>query len=451
MKRVLVLSLVLVMALGSIAFADVNFSGSFKAEIANDGKKFLDDLGVKGTLTVNIGASAGDDANWSFEADSSIRTVHDKDGNPVTEFDLGKYLLKLDDQYFDLYFWGKGKELADKSTTLGLITAGKAADGHRARLVVDAVEPVTLTTDFTKNALYVFADATVAGYDAGLAYKRNGAIADENAKNTVGIWGKADIDMFTIQGDVAATLEYDEGEEGKKGIALGYGAKVSAEVTDEVSVYAQYRGKQDGFDADDWEESELALNATYEETAVMVAGTFTMDLDVKSNTLKAEAYYRFSDTVAYSDLFKADKYYTNDAPAVGLVAELKDFGIKDVTLNVASPVVEDLVWARAYAKYISGTEEGGNENVGDKVNNFEVGAFAHVKATDKLTIDPSVIYKTENSVIDLKADAKYLIGTSEDVALSLTVQKVMAKEGATDGEGNAIAKEVLKAGVEVKF
>lgn len=461
MKRVLVLSLVLVMALGSIAFADVNFSGSFKAEIANGGEKFLDDLGVNGTLTVNIGASAGDDANWSFEADSSIRTVLDEDDNLVTKFDLGKYLLKLDDQYFDLYFWGKGKELADKSTTLGLITAGKkAASGHRARLVVDAVEPVTLTTDFTDNALYVFADATVAGYDAGLAYKRSGAIADKDAKNTVGIWGKADIDMFTIQGDVAATLgvekpadEDDEDAEAKKGIALGYGAKVSAEVTDEVSVYAQYRGMQDGFDAGDWKKSELALNATYEETAVMVAGTFTMDLAAESNTLKAEAYYRFSDTVAYSDLFKADKYYTNDAPAVGLVANLKDFGIEDVTLNVASPVVEDLVWARAYAKYIPGTEEADDDDEGDKVNNFnfEVGAFAHVKATDKLTIDPSVIYKTENSVIDLKADAKYLIGTSEDVALSLTVQKVMAEEGAKDDKGNAIAKEVLKAGVEVKF
>ena len=41
MKKVLVLSLVLVMALSSMAFAAVDFSGKFNAEIANDGPDSL--------------------------------------------------------------------------------------------------------------------------------------------------------------------------------------------------------------------------------------------------------------------------------------------------------------------------------------------------------------------------------------------------------------------------
>ena len=112
----------------------------------------------------------------------------------------------MTDEYFDMYFWGNGKELSDKGTTLSLISAGKAASGYRARVVVDAIEPVTLTADYDTNVLYVFADANIAGYDAGLAYKRSGKAGLEDALNTVGVWGKAGIDMFTLQADLGATF-----------------------------------------------------------------------------------------------------------------------------------------------------------------------------------------------------------------------------------------------------
>lgn len=478
MKKVLVLSLVLVMALSSMAFAAVDFSGKFNAEIANGGPGFLDDMGVSGKLTVNIKAASGSDPDWSFEAESSLNS---------TEFALGKYLLSLNDDYFDLYFWGKGRELSDKGTALSMLKSAKKEADHRARLVVDAIEPVTLTVDFTSDkALYAFADVNISDdYAAGLAYKRNvyeveeEEVGDGNGEdaptpeivslNTIALWGKASIDMFTISGDFGATLgvpkaeedDEDEGGEGvgsgadgdETGIAFGYGAKVAADITDELNVYAQYRGSQDGFDGDDWKKSEFKLGATYTETALKVAGTFTMDLAAESNTLKVEGYYRFSDTLGYDDLFDGDEYFNNDAPAAGLVANLKDFGVQDVTLLVASPVVEDMVWARADAKWApvkTEEEDEEGETVETTKHTFEVGAYAYVKATEKLTIEPSVIYKTEDSVIDLKGVATYKIGAS-DVALTLTAQKVMADEGAEDEEGNAIAKEVLKAAVEVKF
>ncbi len=442
MKKVLVLSLVLVMALAGTAFAGINFGGEFTGEIKNGETRFMSGVHVNSVLKINISADGSEENSWSFEGKASLED---------SEFKLGEYKLTLTDEYFDMYFWGNGKELSDKGTTLSLISAGKAASGHRARVVVDAIEPVTLTADYDTNVLYVFADANIAGYDAGLAYKRSGKPGLEDARNTVGVWGKAGIDMFTLQADLGATfLQKDEDAEGAgdddKSLAFGYGAKVTAEVTDEVTVYAQYKGKQTGFDNDGWPVSELELNATYDDSSLKVAGTFTQDLNAKSNKVKAEAYYRFSDTLGYGDLFKSDKYFTNTAPAVGLVANLEDFSIKDVTLNVASPVVEDMVWARAMAKY---APEPGKDDEGKDVtvNHFEVGAYAHVKVTNKLTVEPSVEYKTKDSVIDLTGKASYLIGSSEDVALNLTVQKVMVAEDAEE----ATAKEVLKAGVTVKF
>ena len=179
-------------------------------------------MGVSGKLTVNIKAASGSDPDWSFEAESSLNS---------TEFALGKYLLSLNDDYFDLYFWGKGRELSDKGTALSMLKSAKKEANHRARLVVDAIEPVTLTVDFTSDkALYAFADVNISDdYAAGLAYKRNvyevkeeeAEGGDEDAAptpeivslNTIALWGKASIDMFTISGDFGATLGVPKAED----------------------------------------------------------------------------------------------------------------------------------------------------------------------------------------------------------------------------------------------
>lgn len=453
MRKALVLSLVLVMALASSAFAAVNLSGEFKAEIANDGKDFSSDIKVTPTFTVNIGASSESEGNWSFEAESSLVD---------SEFKLGKYKLALEDDYFELYFWGNGKELSDKGSALGLISAGKAADddGNRARLVVDAIEPVELTADFTQDALYVFAEADVIeDVTAGIAYLRKGtSVMDKDATNTIGVYGTGTVDMFTIQGDVAATLgvetEADEddadAEEDKGlGIALGYAAKISAAVTPEIDVWAEYKGSQDGFVGSDVEKSKISVGATYEETALKVEGSFAQDLAAESNEISASATYRFSDTLGFADLFKSDKYYDNDAPAVGLSAKMVDFEIDNVTLNVASPVVEDLIWARAEAKYVPTTveaDEDDEEAETETAHNFELGAYGYIKATEKLTVEPSVEYKTANSVLTLKGAAGYKIGSS-DTTLNLEVAKNFYPEDAEKVD----SVERIKASVTVEF
>lgn len=425
MKKVLVLSLVLVMALASSAFAGVNFSGDFTATIKNnEGKSFSDDLTVDNKFTVNIKDSS--ENNWSFSVEGSLNS---------TEFKLGKYKLELNDDYFDLYLWGNGQKLSDKGSSLGLIKAGEEATDatNRARLVVDAIEPVTLTTDFTKKALYVFADADVIeNVTAGIAYRRAGEnVMSEDATNTIGVYGKGTVDMFTIEGDVAATL----GEE----IALGYGAKVTVKPMDQLSASVSYVGTAEGFRGEPEPNiSKVDASVTYTETDYRVKTTLAYDLnkaDADPVTVTAEARYRFGQTVSFDDLFKSNKYYTNDAPAVGVSTKIANGGLDNVTLEVASPVVEDMIWARGVAKYAPKGED----------HNFEVGAFGYIKATEKLTVEPSVEYKTDGNVVTLKGAAGYKIGAS-DTTLKLEVAKNFYDKAA-----DVESVELIKASVKVSF
>lgn len=426
MKRVLVLSLVLVMALAGIAYADaVKWSGEFVSEIANNGKDFGSNLEVDSTLTINVDVET-EGASWSLDVESALST---------TGFNLGKYKLTVDDEYFDLYFWGNGAELSDKSTTLGLIAAGKKETDHRARLVVDAIEPVTVTADFSNKALRMFVDADIAGYEAGLAYKRKGEkgiIADDNVKNTIGLWGKADVDIVTLQGDIGATLL-------EKDVALGYAAKATAHVTDELDIWVKYAGMQDDFDAEsDWPMSKVSIGGEYDDGSLKADASFAYDIDGESNTVEASATYRFSDTLAYNDLFKADKYYTNDAPAAKVSLTLNDFEFGKVRGDVASPVVEDLVWAKAYAEYGKYKYDDEEKSEEAEDTGFEVGADVYVQATEKLALKPFAGYKSIGQVISVGAEADYDLGgptltvgvkygRAEDIRASERAESIYAK------------------------
>lgn len=442
MKKVLVLSLVLVMALASSAFAAVNFSGKFVGKISNDGESFKNNLEVKPELTISIAADGGDGLNWSFEAESSLNSelVEDEDENITgvsSTFDLGKYKLQLNDDYFTMYFWGNGKELEDKGTTLSLISAAKKADSHRARLEVTAIEPVDVTVDFTNNALYAFVDADIADYEAGLAYKRTGkkaVIGDEEAKNTIGLWGKAGIDMFTVKADVAATLLEDK-------LALGYGARVEADLTDEVNVWAQYVGKQDDFDNDEWAKSKVSVGGSYDDGAIYADASFDYDLAEESSDTTASVAYRFSETVAFEDLFKNDKYFTNDAPAVKASVSLTDFALGTVRADVASPVVEDMVWAKAYGEYGKYSFKDETEDADDEDTGFKVGADVYVKATDKLVLKPFASYESIGNVIAFGANADYVIGT-DGPTLGLGVKKVLAEDIRASERAESISASV---------
>ena len=94
-----------------------------------------------------------------------------------------------------------------------------------------------------------------------------------------------------------------------------------------------------------------------------------------------------------------------------------------------------MIWARGVAKYAPKGED----------HTFEVGAFGYIKATEKLTVKPSVEFKSVDTVVTLRGIADYAIGSS-DTTLSLEVAKNFYEEDA-----GVDPVELIKASVKVGF
>jgi opacity protein-like surface antigen len=150
MKKVLVLTLVLVMAFASSALAAVNFSGKFTATASQKNfKVFKEGYQLKIDPEFTIGIKASDKStvdeeevtNWDLSAVLKLAE---------TTFSLGKYKLGLYDEWFTGYAWGNAQELSDKATYFGMITAPKAAPASsmRARLIVHVMDYADVTFDF---------------------------------------------------------------------------------------------------------------------------------------------------------------------------------------------------------------------------------------------------------------------------------------------------------------
>ena len=68
MKKVLVLSLVLVMALAGTAFAGINFGGEFTGEIKNGETRFMSGVRVNSALKINISADGSEENSGVLKA-----------------------------------------------------------------------------------------------------------------------------------------------------------------------------------------------------------------------------------------------------------------------------------------------------------------------------------------------------------------------------------------------
>src|SRR5690554_6797890 len=175
MKRVLALTLVLVLAIASSAMADVSFSGKFTATAEMDSfKVFVEQFTLTPGLTFSIKGTNKDAyeveeeevVNWELDAGIKLATDADK----ITNFALGKYKLGLYDEWFTGYAWGNGYELKDEATYFGMITAGKAASTMRARLILHVMDYADVTLDFDPgDNIRAFVQGDVAGFDLGLA------------------------------------------------------------------------------------------------------------------------------------------------------------------------------------------------------------------------------------------------------------------------------------------
>lgn len=443
MKKVLVLTLVLVMALASSAMAAVTFKGDFTATAEMDNfKLFVEDFELTTGLSVNISASSdeqtlvGEDeeaeayTNWDFTAGLKIED---------SAFKLGKYKLGLYDNYFNAYVWGNDYELSDKATYFSMISAPKKASGIRSRLEVPVLDLGTVTLDFAPaDNLRAFANATVEGVDVGLAYARLNWTSETTAKDIIVAQAGYDVtEDINIKGAAGVTLGED------LGIAAGFSA--DADVTEELNLNGSVTWANEHWVGEGTavaaNNTILKAGATYTESAFQVKanGSYTIVAeDDDKNEVTLSAAYRMSETVAFDKLFDKDNWYKNDAPAFYADVKFANLGFDSVNVKAAAPVVADMVWVKGEASF-SGKDD------------YAANVAGHIAATDKLTLKPFAGYEREGNVIDLKLVADYLIGYSSETALTLTVQKVMTDDGVVDDEGNPVAGELIKASIKVPF
>lgn len=434
MKKVLVITLVLVMALASSAMAAVNFSGKFTATAEMSSfRVFSEPYTLTPGFTFTIGATnenkTDEVVNWDFTGGISLKD---------SKFELGKYKLGLYDNYFNAWAWGNGQDLTDKGTHFNLVKAGKtaAAGTMRARVEVPVLDLGAVTIDLTApTSVRAFVDAEVAGFNVGVAYLRDWADPD-NAFNVIA----ADADTAIPAGDLNVNLKAAAGV--KLGTDLGFGLGFGADtmLTDELKLegsvtHASEHWKADALTAGN---TVLGAKATYTEDVFQVIAdlgyTIIADEDTdNTNSITLSGKYRMSDALTYGNLFHADHWFKNTAPAFGAGVTFKNVAFDNVYVDVTSPVVESMVWVKGAAKYAS------------KVVTASV--LGHIVPFDKLTIIPFVEYKYDNSgaeavgtpKVNLKAN--YKIGSSSTL-LKFEAERVFVKDAPTS---------LLKLSVEVPF
>ena len=432
-KKALVITLALVLAFASSAMAAVSFSGKFNLDFGKDFDFTDNDNLFDGTYTLtptlNFSISASskgeseDRVDWEFI--SGVKLDNDN-------WTLSKYKLGLYDQYFKAWVWGAGAELSDKATQFGWISAAKAGGDLRSRVEVPVADVATVTADFEGTTMRLFVDGAVEGYNVGAAYEL--AKWDEaNRTNRVVVQADGSIPAGDLDIALKAAVGIDVKKEDSSGFAFGVDATVNP--TDALSLNVVVKNN------DKWEnkgQTDVTAAATYTEAAFQLKGEVSQIFDKDGDNkpgITLTGFYRMSDTLNYGDLFNKDKWYTNDAPAFGVKAELSGANFSKLTIDATAPVVADVASVKAKAIY-----EGKSE--------YNADVLGRIVATSKLTLSPQVKFtKTAaDDTLELKLGASYRIGdTGPSVTFGAETKTV------TDAADAKTKTGKIFAGVEVAF
>lgn len=435
MKKMFVLTLVLVFALGSTAAAGIEWSGEFESELSVDTFE-PDEVNweFKNTLTLEVEA-VGEGLGWEFEGYMAAPTT---DGDlDDGAFELEEYKLTLTDDYFTAWVWraldDDGPITSTKDTNLGFIEAHEEAE-RAVRAEVPVGDITTLTVDYRQTngaheGVRGFADFMINDFELGLAGARYYDVPGDPANTVVASAGTT-IDMFTIDGDVGVTM----GDE----LGYAFGADASADVTEEVEVgltawasspdfvadvdsntvdvemYVDYTDPTDYF----WAKATLGFDGTFDE--------FSLD----NNSQMLEAAYRMDDTVDFGDVL--DDYMDLTAPAASGWLEREDTG-GDVVLSgevgAASPLMADFLWGKLAAGFQLG--EGMDYDFMDEEDatidrELYFNADAYVAVSERLTVEPHLGFRNianadSGSALLTSVDAGYFIAGNEDLELGMSV------------------------------
>jgi len=446
MKKALVLTLIMVLAVAGIASAEAKLGGELKTEYVIDTDK---DAAGKGTASVplKLKVTAEEEGVWSIKADLKANAKDDP-----TSVTLGDWSMNLTDELFVADLWGGDIEKDEVKTPLGFVTTDdevKADDNSaRLRLSSDILGYADLTMDYHPNELFVFASKALDEVTVGAAVQKDlvkeGVVGAAHVKY---VYGPA-----TFTGEVG--LDNTEGKD-KDNTLLG--GKVDYKFNDKLSFGGKVTHKAKNIVKDGEQPAgELLLepSVTYTEDLFKVGGTYTWkdDLDNKdtkaTNKIKANVTFRSNEDVDFGDLF--DDYHTLTgyaAFAEGAYTTAKDIDgdkepLMEVTLKGAATAVPDMVWVKGEFVYKSDKDKTAkdedfefvrlNNALSDGVvlnaeNYYRLTAESTVQLTEKIKLKPAVKYA---SWIDLKVtdagDAEKKVKDKDWIAEEMTDLELVA-------------------------
>ncbi|HHY16158.1 MAG TPA: hypothetical protein GX521_08805, partial [Firmicutes bacterium] len=217
-KKVLVLTLALVLAFASSALAEVKFGGNFTFTFEQNHFQFFKEgfkLTAGRNFNINLtGKSVREEVVEMQDVFYADRPVLDEDGEETgvfesgtesvevvvleehvnwtfsaaldKDFALSTYQLSLFDQYFTAHLWKGAGRGSKKATPFAFVAAAAGGNANRARVIVPVVDLATVTVDLTAgDTLRAFVDGEVEGFNVGLAYQGTGW--KEELKNTIAV------------------------------------------------------------------------------------------------------------------------------------------------------------------------------------------------------------------------------------------------------------------------
>lgn len=470
MKKALVLTLIMVLAVAGIASAEVKLGGELKVEYVVNTDNQKDDKAGTGEpkVPLKLTVKAEEEGVWDLKADLDV-DVHDDNAVGV-----GDWTMNFVDKYFAVELWGGDVEKDYLHTPLEFVETDDPAEADvaRMRLTSDVLGMVNLTLDYQPDELFVFATKAMDDVTVGAAIKK-----DLVAEGLIGagyveyVFGRA-----TLTGEVGINnTEHDEDN-------LLLGGKVSYALNDQITLRGKVAHKAELVG----DELVLEAGADYVEDLFKVSGTYTWKDEVRSNEddkatnkLKAGVTFRSNEDVAFGDLFDDYATLTGYAAfaeiAYTTAADTTDDKepLMEVTLKGAATAVPDMVWVKGEFVYKSDKDKTaededfdfitGNDSLDEDVvlnakDYYRLTAESTIKLTERVKLKPAVKYGSWTNVkvtetgtgddleafvgleaeemtdLELVAAMTYALSDSSEIGLSYTDRTQKLTNPTIDGD-----------------
>ena len=423
MKKVLVLSLVLVMVLAASAMAsNVNFRGWYQLELDNDDDFALKGFAMNHRYELNLDVSTEQSGRWKLEG----RLGRFTQSGAVGSFSDYRLQIWEGDVKIDV----ANRNLSWINTPLNVIRINRG-DGPLVRAEFPLADYADMEVQYNVGKrITSIARFDVSDNPVGLAFEHNFSGVD--AVNTVVGFGNFKVSDVTIQGGVGYTLNTPNTD------GMHVAVKAETKLNDEVKVDAMYRqvGTEYGIHNSNHDSSnnnrELEANLTYDIPNIQVRAGFKTTgtaADFTQDEVSASLSYFTANNPNWNQLVSASnanlptfndtrhQQFDNNrwlkrvqgvrgfATQLMLVQRMpKAVGADNtliVTGRVASPIVDDMVWGFAHTDYNFETSRA----------NVRAGLSA--KVTDSLSLYPKVNYTVNKGADDsaqFNLQAQYEIG-----------------------------------------